>query len=61
MSGNVLVFVERRDGKVKRPSLEVIAVARRLAERLGGRVETLALGPQAAACHDLVGAHGWAA
>ena len=58
MSGNVLVFVERRDGEVKRPSLEAIGVGRRLADRLGGRVETLALGPQAAACHDLVGSHG---
>lgn len=44
---NVLVFVERRDGEIKRPSLEVAATGRRLASQLGGQVDAVALGPGA--------------
>jgi electron transfer flavoprotein alpha subunit len=58
MSGNVLVFVERRDGEIKRPSLEAIGTARRLADKRGGRVDAVALGPGAAACGEAVAAHG---
>jgi len=47
MASNVLVFVERRDGEVKRPSLEALGVARRLSGVLGGQVSALALGPGA--------------
>lgn len=58
MAGNVLVFVERRDGQVKRASLEAIGVAAGLAAKLGGRVDALALGPGAAACAAEVGSYG---
>jgi electron transfer flavoprotein alpha subunit len=58
MSGNVLVFVERRDGEIKRPSLESIAVGRRLADKLGGQVVALAVGPGAAGCAAEVGGVG---
>jgi len=57
-STNVLVFVERRDGEVKRPSLEALAVARRLADKAGGQVDALAMGPGASECAELVGANG---
>jgi electron transfer flavoprotein alpha subunit len=49
MAGNVLVFAERRDGQIKRASLEAVSVARKLADKLGGRVDVLALGPAASA------------
>ena len=42
---NVLVFGERRDGKVKRPTLEALGQARRLAG--DGRVEVVVFGPGA--------------
>jgi electron transfer flavoprotein alpha subunit len=47
MAANVLVFVERRDGEVKRPALEALGRARALADTLGGSVDALALGPGA--------------
>jgi len=50
MAANVLVFVERRDGKVRRPALESISTAAGLAKKLGGSVDALALGPGAAEC-----------
>jgi electron transfer flavoprotein alpha subunit len=58
MAGNVLVFVERRSGEVKRPSLEAVSVARRLADVLGGRVEALAMGEGASGAADLLARHG---
>ena len=54
----ILVFAERRDGQVKRPSLEVCAAARALADRRGGEVEVLALGPGASGTAELLGSHG---
>jgi electron transfer flavoprotein alpha subunit len=57
MAANVLVFVERRDGEVKRPALEALGAARRLAGS-SGRVTALALGPQAARHAALLGQHG---
>jgi electron transfer flavoprotein alpha subunit len=57
-SANVLVFVERRDGEVKRPSLEALGVARRLADKTGGQVDALAIGPGAATCAAQLAAHG---
>ena len=54
----ILVFAERRDGQVKRPSLEVCGAARALADRRGGEVEVLALGPGASGTAELLGAHG---
>jgi electron transfer flavoprotein alpha subunit len=58
MAIHVLVFIERREGEVKRPSLEALAVARRLVAGSGGRVDALALGPGASAAAPLLGAHG---
>ena len=58
MANNVLVFVERREGQVKRPSLEAIGVACRMAETLGGSVDALALGPGAGECAAEVGRFG---
>ena len=58
MSGNVLVFIERRAGEIKRPSLEALGVARRLADRRGALVHAPALGPGAAGCAASVAAHG---
>ena len=52
MAGNVLVFAERRDGEIKRASLEAVSTGRRLADGTGGGVDVLALGPGAA---DLAG------
>jgi len=45
----VLVFVERRGGEIKRPSLQAVSAALELARSLGGRIDALALGPGAAA------------
>ena len=50
MAANVLVFVERRDGQVRRPALESISTAAGMAKKLGGSVDALALGPGAADC-----------
>jgi electron transfer flavoprotein alpha subunit len=56
--GNVLVLAERRSGEIKRPTLEAVSVARRLADALSGRVDVLALGEGASASADLVARHG---
>jgi electron transfer flavoprotein alpha subunit len=58
MAGNVLVFAERRDGEIKRSSMEAVSVARQLAEKMGGRVDALALGPGAAGSAAEVGQYG---
>ncbi len=58
MASSILVFAERRDGEIKRPSLEAISTARGLADKLGGRVDVLAIGPGAASCAAEVGQLG---
>jgi len=59
MAGNdLLVFAERRDGKVKRPSLEALGVARVAADLSGGAVHALAFGPRASDAAAELGAHG---
>jgi len=60
MSQNILVVAEVRGGAVKRPSLEAVAAATRLAARNGGKVIALAVGADLdAACATLAtsGAH----
>jgi len=47
MANNVLVFVERREGQVKKPSLEAISAGAGLAKTLGGKLAAVALGPGA--------------
>ena len=58
MSSNILVFAERRDGEIRRPALEAISTAYRLAQVTGGQVDVVALGPGAAGCADTVAAYG---
>jgi len=58
MAGTILVFAERREGQLKRPSLEALGVARRLADKLGSRVDVLAIGPEAASCAAELGPLG---
>jgi electron transfer flavoprotein alpha subunit len=54
---NVLVVLEQRDGTLKRVSLETLAAGRALADRLGGEVHAVGLGPSGFAA-DAAGAHG---
>lgn len=54
----ILVFAERRGGALKRPSLEAVSTARRLANGSGGRVAVLALGTGAASHAGVLGEHG---
>jgi electron transfer flavoprotein alpha subunit len=58
MAGNVLVFVERRAGEIKRPSMELTGAAGRLAAALDGSVDAVALGPGAASCAADLGGLG---
>jgi electron transfer flavoprotein alpha subunit len=58
MGATILVFAERRDGQVKRPSLEALGAARTLADAHGAEVEVLVLGPGAAGTAELLGARG---
>jgi electron transfer flavoprotein alpha subunit len=53
----VLVLLERRGGELKRPSLQAVSVARRLAGD-GGRVDALALGDGAAGAAAAAGEAG---
>jgi len=41
----VLTFAEHREGKLRRPSLEAISEARRLADALGATVSSVLIGP----------------
>ena len=43
-SGNVMVFVEQRDGRIADVSLELLSKASELSARMGGEVEAVALG-----------------
>jgi electron transfer flavoprotein alpha subunit len=57
MSG-VLVYVEHVGGVVDGLSLEALAMARDLAEKLGGEVDAIAIGVGAAATSGVLGSHG---
>jgi len=54
---NVLVVLEQRDGVLKRVSLEALTAGRALADRLGGEVHAVGLGP-AGFTAGAAGAHG---
>jgi electron transfer flavoprotein alpha subunit len=43
--GTVLAVLEQRDGALKQVSYEVVTAARALADRLGGGVDAIAIGP----------------
>jgi len=58
MAGNILVFAERRDGSLKRSSLEALSAAGKLAEVLGGRVDAVSLGQGAGSDAAVLGQHG---
>jgi electron transfer flavoprotein alpha subunit len=58
MADNVLVFVERRDGEIKRPSLQTLSVARRLADGAGMGVDALVLGPGGGDALETLAGHG---
>jgi electron transfer flavoprotein alpha subunit len=58
MAGNLLVFVERRGGEIKRPSLEALSVAWRLSGSLGGDVVAVAAGSGASEIRATVGEYG---
>ena len=58
MAGDILVFAERRDGEIKRPTFETLGAARRLAKKLGGSVFALALGPGAKKSAEQLGRSG---
>jgi len=52
------VFAERREGELKRVSLESVAAARGLADAQGGQVTVVAVGPGASGIAGDVAAHG---
>ncbi len=58
MANNVLVFAERRDGELKKPSLEVLSCAREIAGASGGTVSVVAVGAGAAGIAGDVGGLG---
>ncbi len=57
--GDVLAVAETREGEFRAVSLEVMTVARRMAEALGGKAHALLLGPPGiAAAAETLAAHG---
>lgn len=57
--GDVLAFVEQRDGSVRGVSLEVMSAAARLAAQLGGKAHAVVLGPEGtAAAVGALGSYG---
>ena len=54
----VLVFVEQRDGKVKKASLEALSVGRALADSSGGSVAAVILGQGVSGLAGEAGRHG---
>ena len=58
MPGMVLTFAEHRDGRLRRPSLEALSEARRLADAVSGKVESILIGSGVRALADELGSHG---
>jgi len=54
----ILTFAEQRDGKLRRPSLEAVSEARRLAGPLGASVATVLVGSGVAALTSELAAYG---
>jgi electron transfer flavoprotein alpha subunit len=54
----IVTFAELRDGVVRRPSLEVVCEARRLAGLLGASVTSVVVGPGAAGSADTLASYG---
>jgi electron transfer flavoprotein alpha subunit len=58
MAPLVLTFAEHRAGALRRPSLEAVSEARRLANSLGGRVESVVIGSDAPGLESELGSYG---
>jgi len=58
MSGDVLFFAEERGGNLRRAALEAAAVARQLADALGGRACGVLVGSGVAPLAEILGKHG---
>ena len=58
MGKNVVVFVEVRDGKIRKSSLEAVSEAHRLASNLGGEAFGVLVGPEVLTLAAQVGAFG---
>jgi electron transfer flavoprotein alpha subunit len=54
----IITYAEHRDGRLRRPSLETLSEARRLAEPLGASVETIVVGSAVAGLAEELGHHG---
>jgi electron transfer flavoprotein alpha subunit len=54
----IITFAEHRDGKLRRPSLEAVSEARRLADALGTTVESVVIGSGVAGLAAELGSYG---
>ena len=54
----ILTFAEERDGRLRRPSLEAVSEARRLADALGGSVASVLVGSGVAGLAPELAAYG---
>jgi electron transfer flavoprotein alpha subunit len=54
----IVTFAEHREGRLRRPSLETLSEARRLADALGATVQTVLVGSGIAALAGEAGAYG---
>lgn len=55
---NILTIAEQRDGSLKKISLEVLAIARELADASGGSVASVVIGAGVAGLAETLGHHG---
>ena len=44
MANKILVFIEQRNGKIKKSSLEAVKAASDIAQKLSGSVEAISIG-----------------
>ena len=58
MGKSILVFVEQKDGNIKKPSLEAVSEAKRLATRLEGTAYAIVIGSGIKKLADTVGQYG---
>jgi electron transfer flavoprotein alpha subunit len=58
MAAGIVTFAEPRDGKLRRPSLEAVSEARRLADALGTTVGVVLIGSGVAGLADEVACYG---
>ena len=58
MNNNVLVFIEQREGRILPASFQLVALARDLAAKIGGRVEACLVGESVGGLADEVAGRG---